>query len=241
MIKKGGGSMIYSLITGGSSGLGYELAKKLVRIGKNVIIMGRDEKKLNNSIKELKTISCDVKIIGVKIDISDLSEVDKFFLDLKTDNIEVEHLYNNAGKGFFGSVEELTEDDISSILNSNLVGLINMTSRVITHMKSLEQKCRIINILSTAAQTGKTNETIYCSAKWGAKGFLESVKDEVRGGNIEIIIVYPGGMNTPFWNEIDSGYDFSTFMKAEDVAEEIVHASLNSKMLISDLVINRRK
>jgi short-subunit dehydrogenase len=46
--------MIYSLITGGTSGLGYELAKILVRIGKNVIIIGRDEQKLNNSIKELK-------------------------------------------------------------------------------------------------------------------------------------------------------------------------------------------
>jgi len=233
--------MIYSLITGGSSGLGYELAKKLIKIGKNVIIIGRDEKKLNNSIKELKTISEEVKIIGVKIDISDLSEVDKFFLDLKTDNIEIEHLYNNAGKGFFGSVEELVEDDISSILNSNLVGLINVTSRVITHMKNLETKCRIINVLSTAAQTGKKNETIYCASKWGAKGFLESVREEVRGGNIEIIIVYPGGMDTPFWNGIDSGYDFSTFMKAEGVAEEIIHASLNYKMVISDLVINRRK
>lgn len=233
--------MIYSLITGGTSGLGYELAKKLVKIGKNIIIMGRDEEKLNNSLKELKNISCDVKIVGVKIDISKLSEVDKFFLDLKTDNIEIEHLYNNAGKGFYGSVEELREDDISSILNSNLVGLINMTSRVIIHMKNLEQKCRIINILSTAALVGKKNETIYNAAKWGAKGFLESVRDEVRGGNIEVIIFYPGGMNTPFWNDINSGYNFSTFMKAEDVAEEIVHTSLNNKMLVSDVVINRRK
>ncbi|UUV18197.1 SDR family NAD(P)-dependent oxidoreductase [Fusobacteria bacterium ZRK30] len=233
--------MKYSLITGGSSGLGYELAKKLIKRGKNVIIMGRDEKKLNNSIKELKTIYQDVKILGVKIDISDLSEVDKFFLDLKTDNIEIEHLYNNAGKGFFGSVEELTEYEISSILNSNLVGLINMTSRAVKHMKNLKQKCRIINILSTAAQTGKKNETIYCAAKWGAKGFLESIREEVRGGNIEVIIVYPGGMDTPFWNNIDSGYDFSTFMKAEDVAEEIIHASLNCKMVISDLIINRKK
>ncbi|MCS5421388.1 MULTISPECIES: SDR family NAD(P)-dependent oxidoreductase [Psychrilyobacter] len=233
--------MIYSLITGGTSGLGYELAKKLIKMGKNVIIMGRDEKKLNSSTKELKIISQEVKVIGVKIDISNLSEVDKFFLDLKTDNIEIEHLYNNAGQGFFGSVEEVTEYEISSILNSNLVGLINMTSRAVTHMKSLEQKCKIINILSTAAQIGKKNETIYCAAKWGAKGFLESVRDEIHGGNIEVIIVYPGGMNTPFWNDIDSGYEFLTFMKAEDVAEEIVHAAINHKILISDLVINRRK
>jgi len=233
--------MIYSLITGGTSGLGYELAKKLVKIGKNVIVIGRDEKKLNNSIKELKNISKDSKVKGFQVDISNLSEVDKLFLNLKIDNIQIEHLYNNAGKGFFGSVEELTEEDINSVLNSNLVGLINMTSRVITHMKDLKQRCRIMNILSTAALVGKKNETIYNAAKWGAKGFLESVRDEIQGGNIEIIIFYPGGMNTPFWNDIDSGYNFSTFMKPEEVAKEIIHISLNENMLVSDIVINRRK
>jgi len=233
--------MIYSLITGGTSGLGYELAKKLVKIGKNIIIMGRDEKKLNNSMKELKNISKDSKIKGFQIDISNLSEVDKFFLNLKEEDIQIEYLYNNAGKGYFGSVEKLTEGDINSVLNSNLIGLVNMTSRVITHMKELNQKCRIINILSTAALVGKKNETIYNAAKWGAKGFLESVRDEVSGGNIEIIIFYPGGMNTSFWNDIDSGYNFSTFMKAEDVAEEIIHTSLNENMVVSDIVINRRK
>jgi len=233
--------MKYSLITGGSSGLGYELAKKLVEAGKNVIIIGRNKDKLNNSIKKLREISQGVEVKGFQIDIANLSEVDRFFSNLKTEHIRIEHLYNNAGKGFFGSVEELTEDDISSVFGSNLIGLVNMTSRTVTHMKILEQKCRIINILSTAALAGKKNETIYNSAKWGAKGFLEAVRDEIRGGNIEVLIFYPGGMNTPFWDDVNSGYDFSTFMKAEDVAEEIVHASLNYKILISDLVINRRK
>jgi short-subunit dehydrogenase len=63
------------------------------------------------------------------------------------------------------------------------------------------------------------------------------VRDEVRGGNIEVIIFYQGGMNTPFWNDIDSGYNFSTFMKAGEVAEEIIHTSLNDKILVSDIVI----
>jgi short-subunit dehydrogenase len=109
----------------------------------------------------------------VKIDISNLPEVDKFFLNLKTDNIEIEHLYNNAGKGFFGNVEKLTEEDIDSVFGSNLIGLVNMTSRVITHMKNFKQKCRIINILSTASLVGKKNETIYIMLLNGEqKGFL---------------------------------------------------------------------
>lgn len=233
--------MKYSLITGGSSGLGYELAKKLIEAKKNIIIIGRNKDRLDNAVAALQTLSENVQVRGVQLDIADLSEVDIFFSSIKKENIQIEYLYNNAGKGYFGSVEKLTEKDISSVLGSNLIGLINMTSRIITHMKTLKYKCRIINILSTAALVGKKNETIYNSAKWGAKGFLESVRDELRGGNIEVLIFYPGGMNTPFWDNIDSGYDFPTFMKAEDVAEEIIHGSLNNKMVISDLVINRRK
>ena len=233
--------MKYSLITGGSSGLGYELAKKLAQLGKNIVILGRDEKRLSDSVKKLKQLSEGIEVKGIQVDISDLARVDTLFSDFKKENIEIEYLYNNAGKGFFGSVEELTEEDINSVMGSNLIGLINMTSRSVTHMKNTDQKCRIVNILSTAALSGKKNETIYNAAKWGAKGFLEAVRDEVRGGNIEVLIFYPGGMNTPFWDNVHSGYDFSTFMMAKDVADEIVSASLNDKILISDLVINRRK
>lgn len=233
--------MKFSLITGGSSGLGYGLARKLAEAGKNIIIVGRNRERLDKAVNELRGVSKDVEVRGVQMDIANLSQVDTFFSGLKEGDIQIEHLYNNAGKGWFGSVENLTEEDISSVLGSNLVGLINMTSRAVAHMEGLEDRCRVINILSTAALAGKKNETIYNAAKWGAKGFLEGVRDEIRGGNIEVIICYPGGMNTPFWDEVDSGYDFSTFMKAEDVAEEIVHASLNHRMVVSDLVINRRR
>lgn len=116
-----------------------------------------------------------------------------------------------------------------------------MTSRAVKHMKNSRDKCRIINILSTAALKGKKHETIYNAAKFGAKGFLEAVKDELTGTNIEIQVFYPGGMNTPFWDEVNSGYDFSSFMSPAHVAEEIISMSLNENMLITDVVINRRK
>lgn len=233
--------MKYSLITGGSSGLGYELARDLLEKDKNIIIVGRNSNKLKSAVERLEKISNIATIKGVQLDISDLSKVDQFFSQLDEENIEMEFLYNNAGKGFFGSVEDLTESDITSVLNSNLIGLINMTSRTIKHMIGLDRRCRIINILSTAALVGKKNETIYNAAKWGAKGFLESVRDEIMGSNIEVLMFYPGGMNTPFWDKIDSGYDFSSFMKAEDVASEVTRASLNYSMVVSDVVISRVK
>lgn len=233
--------MIYSIITGGSSGLGFEIAKELIKNNKNIIIIGRDEIKLENAYKSLSMLKQEADIKYFSFDISNLKQVDNFYNELNIKEIEVEFLFNNAGRGYYGSLENLTEADISSVIASNLTGLINMTSRAVKHMKTLDISCRVCSILSTAALNGKKMETIYNAAKFGAKGFLEAVKDEISGSNIEVQTFFPGGMNTPFWDIVDSNYDFSTFMSPSDVANQIVELALNKKMLVSDVVLNRRK
>lgn len=233
--------MKYTIITGGGSGLGYELAQQLLEYGKNIIIIGRNIEKLESAAKMLSLLNRDRKVKYFSLNIANLLEVEDFFYKIKKEKIEIEFLFNNVGKGFYGDVETLDENDIKSVIDSNLIGLINMTSKSVKHMKSLSNKCRIVNVLSTAALNGKRYESIYNAAKFGAKGFLESVKDELKGSNIEIQVFFPGGMNTPFWNDVNSGYDFTTFMSPAHVAEEIISMSMNENMLISDVVINRRK
>jgi short-subunit dehydrogenase len=231
----------YSIITGGSSGLGFEIAKNLVIDGRNVIIIGRNEEKLKIAKNKLNEINSPGIVMSYSFDISDEVQVDKFFKDLSDKKITVNYLYNNAGKGFYGKVESINMNDINEIFNSNLIGLILMTSRFIGLTKNNGTYTRIVNILSTAALVGKKMETVYNSAKWGARGFLESVRDEMKGTNIDVIICCPGGMNTKFWTDIESGYAFDTFMDPEWVAEEIVNTTTNERIVVSDIVINRRK
>lgn len=231
----------YTIITGGSSGLGYELSKFLVAEGKNIIIIGRNKEKLEKAQNKLNELNSNSVVIDYSFDISDVSQVDRFFDDLTAKKIKVNYLYNNAGKGFYGKVENISSKDINEVFNSNLIGLILMTSRFIRLTKNNGTYSRVVNILSTAALVGKKMESVYNSAKWGARGFLESVRDEMKGTNIDVIICCPGGMNTEFWSDIESGYAFDTFMDPEWVAEEIIKTTTDERLVVTDLVINRRK
>lgn len=231
----------YAIVTGGSSGLGFELSKNLVMNGKNIIIIGRNKEKLKNAQNKLSEMNDDCVVLEYSLDISNESQVDKFFKELSDKKITVDYLYNNAGKGFYGKVENISSKDINEIFNSNLIGLILMTSRFIGLTKNNGTYIRVVNILSTAALVGKKMESVYNSAKWGARGFLESVRDEMKGTNIDVIICCPGGMNTEFWSDIESGYAFDTFMDPEWVAEEIIKTTTDERVVVTDIVINRRK
>jgi len=231
----------YAIVTGGSSGLGFELSKNLVMNGKNVIIIGRNKEKLKIAQNNLNEMNDDCIVLEYSLDISNESQVDKFFKELRDKKITIDYLYNNAGKGFYGKVENISSKDINEIFNSNLIGLILMTSRFIGLTKNNGTYTRVVNILSTAALVGKRMESVYNSAKWGARGFLESVRDEMKGTNIDVIICCPGGMNTEFWSDIESGYAFDTFMDPEWVAEEIIKTTTDERVVVTDIVINRRK
>jgi short-subunit dehydrogenase len=95
--------------------------------------------------------------------------------------------------------------------------------------------------MSTAANVAKAGEAIYCAAKWGAKGFTESLRLETKGSRVRILSVYPGGMDTPFWAEApDVVSDTSNLMNPKEVAE-IILANLQSKpsLQVTELTNNR--
>ncbi len=226
------------IVTGGSSGLGKCLTYKLLKNGFHVFIIGRDEQKLfqvkNDFSKEFGD-----RIEAQSFDISKEESVKAFYKNLENEDIMVSHLFNCAGVGRFGPVKENNFDKISEAIGASLIGLILMSSNCIPFMQ--ESGGTIVNIMSTAALKGNANESIYCAAKWGARGFTESLKTEMKGSNIHVVGVYPGGMNTAFWNaSCGSNPDVHRFMNPEEVAEEIVHAVLERKsMHVADLTIER--
>ena len=95
--------------------------------------------------------------------------------------------------------------------------------------------------MSTSALLGRAEETIYCAAKFGARGYTEALRTELKGKNRNIIAVYPGGMKTDFWNIPGQNRNISGFMDPAEVARKIVNAVLDSKgMIVSDITINRK-
>lgn len=227
-----------AIVTGGSSGLGYEISKKLIQHDLNVCLVGRDESKLLNAKKSLSESHNGVEIVTVPANIGKEDEVKKVFTLLSNYTINI--LFNAAGVGRYGPPENNNEDMIDTVFEGNLKGLVLMCTYGLRFMSDDENI--IVNIMSTAAQIGRAQETVYCAAKWGARGYTEALRVATKGTKIKLIAVYPGGMKTPFWSK-DSGMDPDTskFMEPSDVADKIINAVLHpDSCLVSDITINRR-
>ena len=155
-------------------------------------------------------------------------------------HLSTDYLFNNAGMGLFVKADALTSSMVDKVFEANVKGMILLTSEIL-RLTSKEEELTIINIMSTSALVGRAEETIYCAAKWGARGFTEALRTELKGTKRNIIAVYPGGMRTDFWNMPGQVRDLTAFMDPALVAEKIVNSVLLSdKMLVTDITINRR-
>lgn len=229
-----------SVISGGASGLGLEIASLLVRSGKNVVILSRNNEKLARASEKLMSVASGSQVEAVVCNIGNECEVKKLGDYLVRNQYVTEYLFNNAGMGLFVKADSLTSSMIDKVFEANVKGMILLTSEIL-RLTPKEEELTIVNIMSTSALLGRAEETIYCAAKWGARGFTEALRVELKGTRRNIIAVYPGGMRTDFWNMPGQIRDLSAFMDPALVAEKIVNAVLLSdKMLVTDITINRR-
>jgi short-subunit dehydrogenase len=230
-----------SVISGGTSGLGLEIADLLIKSGKNVLILGRNSEKLVSASARLLNSAKNCQAESMKCNIGNEEDVKKAGQFLKDNSYSVEYLFNNAGMGLFLKAEKSTSALIDTIFEANIKGMILLTSEILS-LTPEDQELTIVNIMSTSALLGRSEETIYCAAKWGARGYTEALRTELKGLKRNIIAVYPGGMMTDFWNIPGQNRDISAFMNPAEVAEKIVNAVIvTDKMFVTDITINRKK
>ncbi len=228
------------LISGGSSGLGFAIAARLHKSGSTVMILGRDPGRLEKAATRLGSVSGRDRILTFKCNIGVEADVSYLGNYLRENNFSVGCLYNNAGTGLVTRVEESTSEMIDRVFESSLKGMILLTSEIL-RITPPEDELTIVNIMSTSALTGRPLETIYCAAKFGARGFTEALRAEMKGTKRKVIAVYPGGMRTPFWDQAVPDKDLSAFMDPEEVAEKIVYAVTGSdNLIVTEITISRK-
>ena len=230
-----------SVISGGTSGLGLEIAGLLLRSGKNVLVLGRNSEKIASSSTRLQKLVKNNFTESLICNIGKEEDVRKVGDYLTKKEYSVEYLFNNAGMGLFTKADTSTSALIDRVFEANLKGMILLTSEVL-RITPEEEELTIVNIMSTSALLGRAEETIYCAAKWGARGFTEALRTELKGTKRNIIAVYPGGMRTDFWKIPGQNRDISNFMDPAEVAEKIVNAVLvTDGMYVTDITINRKR
>ncbi len=222
------------IVSGGSSGLGLELVKILHNKGYYVCNIARTKEKLDK-VDQLFTDRYSSFCGDIQDEVF-VNNTIKKIAELGT----IVGLINNAFSATFKLPTDNTIKDYD-ICFAGVKGMINLTTPTLRLMENSGGK--IINIMSSAALRGNKQESMYCAAKWAQRGYTESLKVAYKGTNIKVHGVYPGGINTSFYNnnrDYVSEEKQATFMSPCDLANVIVDNIFTDKQLVvEDLIINR--
>lgn len=188
-----------ALVTGSSTGIGYETSLLLARNGFYTYASIRDIRKGNN-IKKV-TINEKLPLAILEIDVDTFESVNKNIGKILKKNKKIDILVNNAGYGLFGALEEMSLQEIKKQYETNFFGTIRTIKSVLPIMRK-QQKGIIVNISSIAGVVGIPAETIYASSKFAVEGLSESLSCELEEFGIKIILIEPGVIKTNFVSNI---------------------------------------
>lgn len=191
-----------ALITGASSGLGYEIASSFIKQGANIIICARKEKPLKQTVKELNKIkNNDQKLLYFPIDISNTNEVDYLIAESYKTFTNIEILINNAGIiGPKGEFEKLDWDSWQYALNINFLGSAYLIKKLMPKFKE-NNYGRIVQISGGGATSPLPYQSIYAASKAAIVRFIETIALEVESYNITANCIAPGQLNTKILKE----------------------------------------
>ena len=211
----------HAIVTGGTRGIGFAIAKAMVAGGCRVMITGRDKRRITEAVSRLGSSAANGgSIEGRVADVRDRAAVERAILDAAASFESLDTLVNNAGVGAFGPVTDLSDADWHSVLDTNLTGVFYATRAAIPLMKQAGGGW-IINIASLAGRNSFPGGAAYCASKAGLVAFSESLMQEVRFDNIRVSVVMPGSVNTEF-SRAPADTDASWKLSPDDVAAVVM-------------------
>lgn len=203
------------IITGGSTGIGYETAKQLISKGAKVVICSRNKSEIEKAAQEIGAI-------GLQADISNEEEVKALLKEANEKLGGLNVLINNAGIGYLAPLTETSEADFSRIWETNVKGAFLVGKEAANYFIA-QNEGNIVNISSTAGQKGFATGTAYCASKFAVSAMTECWRAELRKNNIRVMQVNPSEVVTPFGTKL--GYEAQNVdskLKPSEIAHTIV-------------------
>ena len=217
-----------ALITGASSGIGWELALIHAQTGGDLVLVARSGEKLNNLKKELETAYS----INVEVIVKDLSNHEaprEVYQELKQKGIEIEYLINNAGFGGYGLFHKTEWDSEAHMIDLNIRALTALTKLFLPEMVE-RHRGRILNIASTAAFLPGPLMAVYYATKNYVLAFSEALAEEVEGTGVTVTTLCPGPTRTGFQRA--SGIENSKLVKDKKIPDGGEVAAFGYKQMI---------
>jgi NAD(P)-dependent dehydrogenase (short-subunit alcohol dehydrogenase family) len=189
-----------AVVTGSSSGIGFETSLLLARKGFSTYATMRNLNKSQkiNDITEKENLPLKV----LQLDVTDDRSVKDAIRQIADESSRIDVLVNNAGYGLMGAVEDLSIDEFKSQFETNFFGVIRVTKEVIPIMRN-QKNGNIINVSSVGGKIGIPLNSAYISSKFALEGLSESMRYELEQFGIDVILIEPGVVKTNFFENAD--------------------------------------
>lgn len=227
-----------AVVTGGTKGIGYAIAERLLEHGARVFICARSKPELKLALERLAASG---RVEGEICDVRSEEQVRLMLEEARRVFGGVDILVNNAGIGIIGkTVEEMSGDEFRQTLETNLFGVFYTCHYAVPLMRE-RGGGYIINISSLAGQNAHPQMAAYNASKFGLNGFSEALLQEVRQDNIKLSYICPGSVNTFFGGDTPSK-DQDWQLQPADIAQVVIDLlEMNERALPSKIEIRPSK
>ncbi len=219
------------IVTGSSSGIGNSITKELIKKKIKVIGISRNN---NKSLIKSKYFQSE------KIDLSKLKNIPISIEKILNENEDIEGLISCAAVGYFGNLENFSIDQILSSININLLSHVILTKYLVPFFKK-KNKGKLVYIGSESALDGGKKGSLYSAAKFGLRGFTQSIRAEVASRNITVTLINPGMVKTNFFNNLDfqPGLSKKNSIIVHDIAKIVISIlQMDTNTSVDEVVMN---
>lgn len=219
-----------ALITGASTGIGFELAKQLAAKNIDLIIVARDLEKLNELKAELES-QHEIKVHSISKDLSVTKNAENLYKEIQEMGLTVTHLVNNAGSGLYGNFTDTSLEQELNMIELNISSLVVLTKLFSKDMAALK-KGNIMNVASILSFLPFPYYSVYSATKCFVLAFTETLAAELEGTGVVVTALCPGPVDTPFNTDQmlrTNAYSANKPVNPAFVAKQGVELLLNGK------------
>jgi uncharacterized protein len=189
----------YALITGATSGIGYELAKLFAKDGYNLVIVARSENELDRTSVELKQ-QYGIDVVKIPKDLFQRNAAVELYEEISDKQIRIDILVNDAGQGQYGKFYQLDLERQLNLIHLNICSVVILTHKFLNEMVNRGEG-KILNLSSIASKTPGAWQAVYHATKAFVQSFTEAVRAEVKDSGVSLTALLPGATATDFFHK----------------------------------------
>jgi uncharacterized protein len=216
-----------AVVTGASSGIGFELARKFAERGYDLVMVSSDEDKLNDAAHSVSEVNGDAQVQIVRADLSRPDGVEKVYDSVRALDRPVDVLAANAGVGVYGEFAEETElEDEISLINLNVTSQVHLIKRVSQDMIARGEGDILITSSVAGVMPGP-RMAVYAASKAFLRSFGQAIRNEMKDKGVNVTVLMPGPTDTEFFERAemtDTVVGQGSKQDPAQVAEEAMHA-----------------